>query len=70
MVGHPVGVQSMGTLIVGVEKPHTFGVTSIVSKTSSEGLLGYFQFKGNTNRVSVNINVQAFVWTYAFISLG
>jgi hypothetical protein len=32
--------------------------------------LGFFKFWAASNKVSVNIHVQDFVWTYAFISHG
>ena len=35
---------------------------------SSEGYLGYFKFRDNIKRGSMNIHVQAFVWAYAFVS--
>ena len=39
-------------------------------QSPTEGHLGYFQLLVITNRASVNIHVQDFMWTYVFGSLG
>lgn len=48
----------------------TVWISHLLIYFSVDGLLNGFHFLAVTNNVGMNICVQVFVWTYAFLSLG